>query len=79
MKRIIRTNLDSLLTQDGDRRYKALIYVLKVTDNRVDWAYDVWDQLGENLRHQDSVGTWRIEAARWQSRSTSGLFTLNTA
>jgi hypothetical protein len=54
MKRIIRTNLDSLLTQDGDRRYKALIYVLKVTDNRVDWAYDVWDQLVENLRHQDN-------------------------
>jgi len=54
MNRIIRTNLDNLLTQDGDRRYKALIYVLKVTDNRVDWAYDVWDQLVENLRHQDN-------------------------
>ena len=54
MNRITRTNLDNLLTQDGDRRYKALIYVLKVTDKRVDWAYEVWDQLVENLRHHDN-------------------------
>ncbi len=54
MKRITRTNLDDLLTQAGDRRYKALMYVLKVTDNPVDWAYEVWDQLVENLRHEDN-------------------------
>src|SRR3989304_6350374 len=54
MNRITRTNLDNLLSLDGDLRYKALIYVLKVTDKRVDWTYDVWDQLVENLRHQDN-------------------------
>lgn len=54
MDRITRKNLENLLTKDGELRYEALIYVLKVTDKRVDWAYDVWDQLVENLRHQDN-------------------------
>jgi hypothetical protein len=54
MDRITRKNLENLLSKDGELRYEALIYVLKVTDKRVDWAYDVWDQLVENLRHQDN-------------------------
>jgi hypothetical protein len=35
-------------------RYEALNNVLKVTDERVDWAYDVWDELLENLYHKDA-------------------------
>jgi len=54
MDRITRKNLENLLSKDGELRYEALIYVLKVTDKRVDWAYEVWDQLVENLRHQDN-------------------------
>jgi len=54
MDRIARKNLENLLSKDGELRYEALIYVLKVTDKRVDWAYEVWDQLVENLRHQDN-------------------------
>ena len=54
MDRITRKNLENLLSKDGELRYEALSYVLKVTDKRVDWAYDVWDQLVENLRHQDN-------------------------
>ena len=54
MDRITRKNLENLLSKDGELRYEALIYVLKVTDKRVDWAYDVWDRLVENLGHQDN-------------------------
>jgi predicted secreted protein len=54
MDRITRKNLENLLSKDGELRYEALIHVLKVTDKRVDWAYDVWDQLVESLRHQDN-------------------------
>jgi len=54
MDRRTRTNLDNLLRQDGDLRYKALIDVLKATDKRVEWAYEVWDELVANLRHPDN-------------------------
>lgn len=54
MDRRTRTNFDNLLFQDGELRYKALIDVLKATDKRVDWAYEVWDELVSNLRHKDN-------------------------
>jgi len=54
MNRTTRTNLVNLLTQDGDLRYRALIDVLKATEKRVDWAYEVWDELVANLRHKDN-------------------------
>ena len=54
MDKITRMHLDNLNSQDGDLRYKAFLYVLKVTDKRVDWAYEVWDEMVENLRHGDN-------------------------
>ncbi|HEX2522489.1 MAG TPA: hypothetical protein VHP35_10225 [Terriglobia bacterium] len=55
MDRNTRTNLDNLCSQDGDTRFKALNYVLKVTDERVDWAHEVWDDLvQQHLRHEDN-------------------------
>ncbi|GAE94298.1 hypothetical protein JCM21714_3444 [Gracilibacillus boraciitolerans JCM 21714] len=37
-----------------DERYEAYQYILKVTDQKVDWAYEVWDQLLEDLTHKDN-------------------------
>jgi hypothetical protein len=54
MDRNTRTNLDNLRSQDGDTRFKALNYVLKVTDERVDWAHEVWDDLVQHKRHEDN-------------------------
>ena len=54
MDSITRTNLDNLRSQDGDVRFEALNYVLKVTDKQVDWAYDVWNGLLENLHHENA-------------------------
>jgi hypothetical protein len=51
MDKITRMHLDNLNSQDGDLRYKAFLYVLKVTDKRVNWACEVWDEMVENLRH----------------------------
>ncbi len=39
---------------DKNERYEAYLYILKVTDQKVDWAYEVWDQLLEDLTHKDS-------------------------
>lgn len=39
---------------DKDERYEAYLYILKVTDEQVDWAYEVWDQLLEDLTDKDN-------------------------
>jgi hypothetical protein len=54
MDRITRTQLDHLASEDGELRYQALLSILQATDQQVDWAYDVWDGLVENLRHKDN-------------------------
>jgi hypothetical protein len=49
-----RTHLDNLRAQDGTVRFEAYTYVLKATDEPVDWAYEVWDELVETLHHKDN-------------------------
>ncbi len=54
MDKTTRMHLDNLHSPDGDRRYEALMYLLKATDLPVDWAYEVWDGFVENLRDRDN-------------------------
>ena len=54
MDKITQRYFDHLRSQDGDLRYEALIHLLKVTDQPVGWAYEVWDGLVEDLRHEDN-------------------------
>ena len=39
---------------DKDERYEAYQNILNVTDQKVDWAYEIWDQLLEDLTHKDN-------------------------
>src|SRR3954454_4023585 len=39
---------------DKDERYEAYQNILNVTDQQVDWAYEVWNQLIEDLTHKDN-------------------------
>lgn len=48
-----RAILDDLRSPDGERRSKALSDIMVTTDTPVDWAYEVWDAVVANLRHQD--------------------------
>ncbi|KHF39392.1 hypothetical protein [Halalkalibacter okhensis] len=41
-------------TGNKDERYEAYQTILKVTDQKVDWAYEVWDQLVEDLTDKDN-------------------------
>ena len=41
-------------TGDKDERYEAYQFILNTTDQQVDWAYEVWDQLLEDLTHKDN-------------------------
>jgi hypothetical protein len=54
MDKITRTNLDNLWSEDRDLQNKAFFYIMEATDKPVDWAYDVWDEMVENLCHKDN-------------------------
>jgi len=39
---------------DKDERYEAYQNILYATEQQVDWAYEVWNQLLEDLSHKDN-------------------------
>ena len=54
-----KSHLDNLHSKDANSRYESFQYVIKLTQQPVDWAYDVWNDLllmliqGDN--HQRSI------------------------
>ncbi|MGP4062296.1 hypothetical protein [Halobacillus sp. H74] len=41
-------------SKDKQERYEAYHNILNETEHEVDWAYEVWDQLLEDLTHKDN-------------------------
>lgn len=62
MEPITQTHYDNLYAKDGDVRYAAMTYILDATEQPVDWAYEVWDDLLARL--QDKNGHVRAIAAQ---------------
>src|SRR5688572_27662607 len=54
MNKITRTNVDNLWSKDRELQNKAFFYILEATDKPVDWAYEVWDKMVENLSYKDN-------------------------
>ena len=54
MNEAIRKNLDNLWSTDRLLQNMSFSYVLELTDRPVEWAYEVWDELVENLSHRDN-------------------------
>jgi hypothetical protein len=54
MDKIVRTHLDNILLEDGQVQFKAYNYLMKVTEQPVDWAYEAWDELVSGLTHKDN-------------------------
>src|SRR5947209_4108093 len=54
MDTIIRTNLENLRSEDREVQYQAFCAVLEVTDQPVNWAYEVWDEMVATLHHKDN-------------------------
>lgn len=48
------TNLANLWSSDRALQNAAFFAVIAATDQPVDWAYAVWDELVANLRHDDN-------------------------
>lgn len=54
MDDMTRTHWNNLRSGDADARYAAFMALLAVTDQPVDWAYEVWNELLADLRHADN-------------------------
>lgn len=54
MENQIKLAFEKSKSGDKDERYEAYLNILKATDEQVDWAYEVWDQLIEDLTHKDN-------------------------
>jgi hypothetical protein len=51
---IIRANLDRLGSEDQELQGQAFQYLMAVTAQSVDWAYEAWNELLDSLRHKDN-------------------------
>ena len=49
-----RKYLDSLRSEDRALQNEAFLYILRETEQPVDWAYEEWGHLVEGLRHKDN-------------------------
>ncbi len=54
MNQNAQTDLNNLWSADRELQNKAFINILAATTDRVDWAYDVWDEIVTNLGHKDN-------------------------
>jgi len=54
MDKTIRADFDNIRSNDGQVQNKAYFALIDATDKPVNWAYDVWDELFEGLKHKDN-------------------------
>jgi hypothetical protein len=54
MNAITRTHLANLWSDDKVLQNEAFLAIIAETDQPVDWAYDVWDEMLCNLSHPDN-------------------------
>ncbi len=54
MNRNIQKHIEELSSTDDKIRMDALQATLKLTESKVDWAYEIWDLLLEKLEHENS-------------------------
>lgn len=50
----VKAYFENLESDDKDAQYEALNKLLELTEKEVEWAYEVWDQLKEDLTHKNN-------------------------
>ncbi|SEM46170.1 hypothetical protein SAMN05444354_11747 [Stigmatella aurantiaca] len=48
------SNFEELWSTDRQVQHRAFVDVMQATAQPVDWAYDVWEELLQNLTHEDN-------------------------
>lgn len=54
MDSTMQSHFEDLQSQDKEAQYEAYKNILAATEVKVDWAYEVWDQLKKDLTHTDN-------------------------
>lgn len=54
MNKTVKESIDNLASADDKTRFAALQTILKITDDKVDWVYDVWNDLVDKLDNKNS-------------------------
>lgn len=54
MDNLVKECIDNLGSTDDNTRLNALQTILKITEDKVDWVYEVWDDLVCKLDHENS-------------------------
>jgi hypothetical protein len=54
MDTVLRRTVGEITSPNRDVRNRAFHAVIEATDQRVDWAYEVWDDVLAALRHKDN-------------------------
>ncbi len=54
MNKTIRAYLDNIHADSGETQFKAYDYLLKETEQPVDWASEAWDELMDGLTDKDN-------------------------
>lgn len=54
MDKLTQTHLNNMWSEDRELQNKAFLHILDLTNKPVDWAYEVWDDLVNNLSHKDN-------------------------
>src|SRR6266498_1146845 len=54
MDRVTQQHLDNLHCNDTEQRYASFQYIIQLTQQPVDWAYDVWDDMLGLLKTGDN-------------------------
>jgi hypothetical protein len=54
MNSTIQAYFENLQSPDKNAQYEAFNQIMAATTQKVDWAYDVWNQLKEDLTHPDN-------------------------
>lgn len=50
----VQTHLENLYSSDKETQNSAYYGLMELTEKPIDWAYDVWDEMVENLAHEDN-------------------------
>ncbi len=54
MNKVVKESIDNLASTDDKIRFAALQSILKMTDDKVNWVYEVWNDLVDKLDDKNS-------------------------
>lgn len=71
MESIVEEGLQDFRSEDRNRQYNGYVRLVRATEQPVDWAYEVWDEMVEALssgdNHQRAIAAQLLANLAWKS------------